>query len=324
MHLICGEALYDLFVDEGETGSTGEVRLKAVAGGSPFNVAVGMARLGVQVGFASDLARDFLGDRIAAQLTTEGVANQFLRRSAVITALAIIATDDLGKPRYSFSGLDQALYYPVGEVIDQVEDKIEGVHLGSIATVLPNSARPLLCLAHRFADRALISFDPNVRLSVVPERATWHGAIEDLRPLCHVIKVSEEDIALLYGDADPDAICRAWLNDRTALVVLTRGSQGASLFTHAAGCVEIPPADTVVVDTVGAGDSFMAAMLSMLTQERWVSSAAIASLNAKQLFALGSFAVGAAGVTCSRRGPILPTSLELEALTRCSIDGADV
>lgn len=135
--------------------------------------------------------------------------------------------------------------------------------------------------------------------------------------------MSEEDIAALYGVADADAVCRAWLTDRTALVVLTRGAEGASMFARAAFRVEIPPADTVVVDTVGAGDSFMAAVLSTLTRKGWVSSEAIAALNAKQLFALGSFAALAAGVTCSRRGPMLPNSLELESLDATSME-ADV
>lgn len=171
MHLICGEALYDLFVDDSELGSGGEIKLKAVAGGSPYNVAIGMARLGVQVGFASDIARDFLGDRIVAQLATEGVADSFLRRSAATTALAIIATDDVGEPSYSFSGLEQAVYYPLNEAVEKAEKVITGIHLGSIATVLPNSSRPLLDIVRRFADRALITLDPNIRLSIVPSLA---------------------------------------------------------------------------------------------------------------------------------------------------------
>lgn len=313
MHLICGEALYDVFVDDSERGS-GEVQLKAVAGGSPFNVAIGMARLHAQVGFASDLAQDVLGERMVAQLAREGVADHFLRRTARTTALAIVATDAAGKPTYSFSGLEQAVYAPTAEALDQAGDTISGIHFGSIATVLPNSARVLLALAHQFADRALISLDPNIRLSIVPEAAAWHRAIENIRPFCQFIKVSEEDIAALYGDTDSAAVCRTWLSDRTALVVLTRGEKGAWMFTRAAGRIDIPPVDVAVVDTVGAGDSFMAALLSVLTREAWMSSQSISALDAKQLFALGSFAARAAGVTCSRRGPMLPAASELEAL----------
>lgn len=319
MHLICGEALYDVFVDDCE-GSGVELLLKAVVGGSPLNVAIGMARLGASVGLASDLARDSLGNRIVAHLAKEQVAATFLRRTAAATALAVIITDDEGKPSYSFSGLDQAIYCPATEAVEQADAMITGLHLGSIAIVLPSSARPLLDLARRFADRALISLDPNIRLSIVSDVVIWRRAIDDLRAFCHVVKVSEEDIAVLYGDADPETLCQGWLSDRTALVVLTRGSAGASLFTRAVGRVQIPAADTAVVDTVGAGDSFMAALLSMLTRKTWVSSATLAALTAGQLFALGRYAALAAGVTCSRRGPTLPTTLELDALDATSIE----
>lgn len=316
MHLICGEALYDVFVNGESHGAGGEVALQAVPGGSPFNVAIGMARLGRQVGFASDLATDFLGDRIAAQLVQEGVSDMFLRRSATTTALAIVATDEVGKPSYSFSGLEQAIYCPVPESINQHEKGISGIHVGSIATVLPNSSVQLCDLVRRFADRALISFDPNIRLSVVPDHGVWRQAIEHIRPFCHVVKVSEEDIATLFADVDQDALCRSWLGDRTALVALTKGPDGAVLFTRGAGRITIPLVETVVADTVGAGDSFMAALLSMLIRMGWVSSEAIAQLDAEQLRSLGSFAALAASVTCSRRGPVLPTSSELEPLTR--------
>lgn len=324
MHLICGEALYDVFLDgrelDPEDRPEDELPLRAVAGGSPFNVAIGMARLGAEVGFASDLARDFLGERIVAQLAREGVADLFLRRSAPSSALAFVTTDEAGIPSYGFAGLEQAFYCPDDDAVQQADGRIGGIHLGSIATVLPNSARPLIDVARRFADRALISLDPNVRLSIVPAIAAWHQAIEALRPFCQVVKASEEDIAALYGDTDADAICRAWLTGRTALIVLTRGAKGASMFTRAAGRVDIPPAAARVVDTVGAGDSFMAALLFMLTRNGWVSHDVMAALAPKQLLALGSFAALAAGVTCSRRGPVLPTSSELPPLRATSME----
>lgn len=319
-HLICGEALYDVFPDGDGTASEDEVLLRAVAGGSPFNVAIGMARLGARVSFASDVARDFLGNRIVAQLASEGVALPFLRRAAPSTALAFVTTDEAGTPSYGFSGLEQALYCPDEEAVRQADEQIEGIHLGSIATVLPHSARPLINLARRFADRALISLDPNVRLSIVPEIAVWHQAIETLRGFCQLVKVSEEDIAALYGDTDPDGICRTWLTGRTALIVLTRGAQGASMFTRAAGRIDIACATTRVVDTVGAGDSFMAALLFMLKRNGWISHDALAALTPQHLLAVGSFAAMAAGVTCSRRGPVLPTSSELSALCATSME----
>ncbi len=314
MHLICGEALYDVLVDDGAPQSGTAVGLKAVAGGSPLNVAVGLARLGAAVALASDIARDFLGHRLAAQLAEEGVNDRFLRRSTPVTALALVGTDTDGKPSYSFSGLEQAVYAPPDDAIRSAEAGISGIHLGSIAIVMPNSAAPLLDLARRFADRALVSLDPNIRLAIVSGSEIWHRAIADVRPHCHVIKVSDEDIAALYEGADPEQVCRGWLTDRTVLVVLTKGADGAVMFTHGAGRVVIPPVKTFVADTIGAGDSFMAALLFGLVRNGWVSSRAIASLDVDQLLAIGSFAARAAAVTCSRRGPNLPNLSELDMI----------
>lgn len=314
MHLICGEALYDLFVDDRAPWSGSELGLKAVAGGSPFNVAVGMARLGAAVALATDIARDFLGDRLAAQLALEGVSDHFMRRSTPVTALALVATDATGKPSYSFSGLEQAVYAPPDDALQATKTRISGLHLGSIAIVMPNSAGPLLDLARVIADRALVSLDPNVRLSIISDPEIWRRAIAEIGPHCHVIKVSDEDIAALYEAADPEEVCRGWLTDRTVLVVLTRGDEGAVMFTRGAGRVAIPPVKTFVADTVGAGDSFMAALLFGLLRNGWVSPQAIVSLDAGQLMALGSAAARAASVTCSRRGPNLPSLSELDMM----------
>ncbi|UPT64802.1 MAG: carbohydrate kinase [Hyphomonadaceae bacterium JAD_PAG50586_4] len=317
MHLVCGEALFDVFVSDDTCASNNEVALKAIAGGSPFNVAIGMARLGARIGFGSDIARDALGERLAAMLAEEGISDRFLRRGAPSTALAIVSSDHAGKPSYSFSGLEAAIYCPDEDARNSEEDAVTGVHIGSIAIVMPNSARQLVELVRQFHERALISLDPNVRLSIEPDPATWRRAIDELRPWCHVIKVSEEDVAALYGAADAEEICRSWLNDRTALVVLTKGAEGAMIMT-ATERVEIAPADIIVVDSVGAGDSFMAAMLSKLVDGGWCSSKVIAALGTPQLFEIGAYAAHAAGVTCSRRGPVLPTSRDLESSARGS------
>lgn len=313
MHLICGEALYDVFADDHASGHEGEVLLRAVMGGSPLNVAIGMARLGREVALASDIAADFLGERIIAQLAQEGVSDRCVRRTAPATALALIALDASGQPQYSFTGLEQAKYCPAEDMLAALADTISGLHVGSIATVLPNSAQKLRDLVRSYADRALVSLDPNVRLSIEPDRALWQSAIDELRLFCQVIKVSEEDIAALYGDIDAAALCQSWLGERTALVVLTKGAEGAAMFTRSLGQIDVPPAATRVVDTVGAGDSFMAALLSYLTDNGWTSAPVIAALELNQIRDLGSFAARASGLTCSRRGPVLPTVQELDA-----------
>lgn len=313
MYLICGEALYDLFVDDGLPAPEGEAALRAIAGGSPFNVAIGMARLGEFVGLASDLARDALGERLVRQLRHEGVADLFLRRSAATTALAIVRPDATGSPSYSFLGLEDATYGPAVGALERSPIQVRGIHVGSIAIALPRSAHLLLDLVSRAAEKTFVSLDPNIRLSIIPDVAIWHDAVEKIRVVANIVKISEEDIAALYGDIDPAKICTGWLNDRTALVILTRGANGASLFSSSAGRIDVPAMPTNVADTVGAGDSFMAALLSMLRRYDLLSSRALASLDANRLCALGEFASLAASVTCSRRGPVLPTYAEMQS-----------
>ena len=127
------------------------------------------------------------------------------------------------------------------------------------------------------------------------------------------MEASEEDVASLYGDVDAEAVCRSWLNKKTMLVVLTRGATGAVIFSRAVGRVDIPPIDTIVTDTVGAGDSFMAALLAMLTIRKWDNRSAISSLTVEQITEIGAVAATAAALTCSRRGPALPTLRDLRA-----------
>jgi len=315
MHLICGEALYDVFIERTAVDRAGEISLKAVAGGSPFNVAIGMARLEASAAFGSDLARDVLGEGLVERLCTEGVDDRFLRRSAANTPLAFVSIDRAGSPSYRFQALEGASFCPDREVVEQFLADITGLHLGSIALILPRSAEALFAFARQMSDRALVSLDPNIRLSVEPDRSKWRKAIERVRPFAHLVKVSEEDLVAIYGSAaDVDSLCKTWLSDRTELVALTRGASGATFFSRTAGRVDIPALPTKVADTVGAGDSFMAAMLAALSRAGRLTPDSIAAQCSVQLHALGRFAAAAAALTCSMRGPVLPRLAQVERL----------
>ncbi|KRB80686.1 hypothetical protein ASE00_16760 [Sphingomonas sp. Root710] len=312
MYLICGEALYDVFVEQSEDAT--DVPLKAIAGGSPFNVAIGLARLNIPTSFGTDIATDVLGERMARLLTAEGVDLRFARRGAPSTPLALVATDEAGVPAYRFLGLEYGTYAPdLGKPGASVSD-IVGLHVGSVALVMPRSAATLLELSERFADQGLVSLDPNVRLSIEPDVAKWQAAIDRFRSHAHVVKVSDEDIRALYAGSDADEICESWLNERTAIVVLTRGSAGASIFSRKHGRIDIPAVESAVVDTIGAGDSFMAALLAILSRWQLRTSNALRTIGREEFLYLGQFAATAASLTCSRRGPSLPDFSEVDAV----------
>lgn len=313
MYLICGEALYDVFVDPMDVDLRRRLSLTAKAGGSPYNVAIGLARLGCKVALATEIAGDNLGRHLEARLELEGVDRRFLRRTARATPLAMVDVDSVGTPRYAFYGLENLLFHPQLDAVTPQWSSLMGLHIGSIPIVSPQSSAPLLELVGTAPSKILVSFDPNIRLAIEPDAARWREAVERFRQHAHLIKVSEEDLVNLYGSsADFDSIARSWLGGRCALVVVTRGANGATFHSRSAGRVQVPSIPVVVADTVGAGDSFQAAMLAWLGENRHASPAELAALTARNIADLGQFASHAAAATCRQKGPEFPYRRSLQ------------
>jgi fructokinase len=307
MYLICGEALYDVFIDPTTSRNSTTISLSAKAGGSPHNVAIGLARLGCPVAFATEIATDTLGRSLEARLRAEGVDCRVLRKTAKATPLAMVDVDAAGAPRYTFHGLDSVLFHPDPAATSPLWKSIHGVHVGSIPIVSRQSSAKLLELIKGVPQGVITSLDPNVRLAFEPDVEHWRTAVEAFRAHSNLIKVSEEDLAALFGSGvDADRVAARWLSDRCSLVVVTRGSAGASLFSSRAGKVDIPAIKVVVADTVGAGDSFQAAMLAWLEEKHAAGPVELANLSSDQLKVMGNFAAYAAATTCRHRGPEFP------------------
>ena len=307
MYLVCGEALFDVFVDPTTPYDHNQVTLFAKAGGSPHNVAIGLARLGCRVALATEIAADALGRRLESRLQSEGVDCRFVRRTAAATPIAMVDVHEPGTARYSFYGLDHLLYHPDPAAVQRELKSIIGVHVGSIPSVSHQSATHLVELVASMPARTLVSFDPNVRLSLEPDVARWHRAVDTFRQYAHVIKVGEDDLVQLYGGAaDVEAIAVSWLAHRCSLVVVTRSERGATLFSKACGKISVAAMPVVVADTVGAGDSFQAAMLAWFAENDRASPAQVSKLTTGELEAVGKFATLAASITCRYRGPEFP------------------
>jgi len=307
MYLICGEALYDVFIDPMNADVRRKVDLTAKPGGSPFNVAIGLARLGCPSYLATELALDTLGRNLEAKLRAEGVHCDFLRRTAKATPLAMVDVDATGTPTYAFHGLDGLLFYPDMSVVKKHWKELVGIHVGSIPIVSRSSSEPLLALLSEAPAKVLVSFDPNVRLTVEPDVDRWRQAVDRFRAHAHMIKVSEEDIVNLFGrDADQERIAESWLTHHCSLVAVTRGAFGATYYSRHSGKITVEAIPVVVADTVGAGDSFQAAMMAWLLENRHASPAELAALSPAQLRTLGQFAAQAAAATCRHRGPEFP------------------
>jgi len=310
MILVTGEALFDLFVSA-DRGTS--FAFDARPGGSSFNVAIGLARLGQPTAFLGGLSTDFLGQRLEHLLAEEGILRQFIQHPPRPTTLSIIGLGPGGVPAYAFYG-DGADQVVTLEAIPELPAAIRALHLSSFSTVIEPVGGTLEALVARESGRRLIAYDPNIRPTIVPDMEAWRRKFRHLLPFTHLLKISLEDFHLLFPGAEPAALARSWIAEGPRLVVVTRGAEGAMGWTAAAE-VEMPAIPTVLVDTVGAGDTFQAALLAGLAETGRLDPHALEVLTAPGLVELLSFAGRAAAITCSRRGADMPRRGELPALS---------
>lgn len=310
MYLVCGEALFDVFI-QSDGARSNELAFKAIAGGSPFNVALGMRRMGADSALFTGISSDSLGQRLRQVLHDEGVSDAYLIASDAPTTLAMVGVDAAGSPQYSFRGEGCADRLLLSEHLPTLDAQVRGLHVGSFSLVVEPVASTLLALVQREHQRRLISLDPNVRLGPAPDVALWRERVEAFASHAHLIKVSEEDLQLLYPEREPQQVAAGWLNERCQLVFLTHGSAGASVHCRH-GHWSAPAVPVHTRDTVGAGDTFQAALLSYLARHDLDSPEALKTLDRATIDDMLRLAIEAAALTCSRVGPDLPYLHELD------------
>lgn len=306
MYLVCGEALFDFFSEEDASGQAAKLNYKAIAGGSPFNVAVGLRRLGMKSAFFAGLSTDYLGRRLQQVLKDEGISERFLVEFDAPTTLAMVAVGANGSPQYSFRGEGCADRQLQLTHLPPLGDEIRGLHVGSFSLVVQPVGDTLLSLVKRESGKRLISLDPNVRLNPQPDIHLWRTRVAELVQHADLIKVSDEDLHLLYPDQAPESVLQGWLQHRCQLVFLTRGGDGASVFSRQHGTWSQPAVKVVMADTVGAGDTFQAALIAWLTEQQLDSVEGLQNLSREQIDAMLGFAIRAAALTCGKTGPDLP------------------
>ena len=308
MVVVSGEALMDIFASGRTPGGLG---LEACVGGSPLNVARGLARLGQAVAFLGGLSNDFLGDRLLQALAEDGVQTGCTVRLPARCTLGLVGLDAQGGPSYAFYGDGAADRLLPLSALQQVP-AAQAFHFGSFAMVVEPVASTLRALVQRESGRALIAYDPNLRLQVEPDVERWRQTLVWMLPHTHVLKISDEDLAQLYPGAEIEATVQAWLAAGITLVILTRGARGALAWRQAGTVLTVPPVAVEVVDTVGAGDTFQAGLLTALAERQALSIRALRALPDAELQEALSFAARAAAITCSRRGADLPRRTEID------------
>ena len=305
--VVCGESLFDVFL----SGATPMgLAMDARMGGSPFNVAIGLARLGRAVEFVGGVGRDGAAERILRGLAEEGVGTRHAPRVEAPTSLMLVGLDAAGVPTYTFYGRGGADHQVRTEHLAAVPAGAAAYHFGSYSTVVQPTGETQRALVERERGRGLISYDPNVRLRVEPRRETWQEMFLWMRTRAHLLKVSAEDLELLFPGVPEETCAREALSAGVRLFVVTRESRGAAGFTRSARA-EVPAVGVSVKDTVGAGDSFQAALLAWLSETGRLRPDALAALTTAELTAALAFAGRAAAITCSRRGADMPRRAEL-------------
>jgi fructokinase len=317
MILVCGEALIDLFVGAAEGTA---MPARAVAGGSPFNVAIGLARLGVKAAFLASISRDRFGALLAGILVREGVDDRFLVRTDRLSTISMVATDDNGQPSYAFHGegaADRSL--ALADLPATLPPDVQALTFGSYTMAVEPVGSAFAALAERECGRRVISVDPNLRPAVVGDMARWATAAERFYRTATIIKASDEDVRAAWGGRVSVAEAAVyWLNCGARLVVVTEGVKGATAFC-ATGHVSMPAHSVAVRDTVGAGDAFHAALLAQLAKTDRLSRDAIAELDLPAIRNLLGYAMAAAAVTVSRNSADLPTVADVEAGLAASV-----
>jgi fructokinase len=184
------------------------------------------------------------------------------------------------------------------------------LHVGSYTMVVGETARTQRVLVERVHGKGVVSYDPNLRLNVEPDLQAWRDTLDWMLPRTDVLKLSDEDLGLLYPGIDAAAFAADCLGKGAGLVALTRGGKGAFAW-HASGVVEVPPVHVDVIDTVGAGDTFQAALITRLDELGVLTPERVRGMDAETLLDAMRFAAQAAAITCSRRGADLPRRAEM-------------
>jgi fructokinase len=274
---VIGEILVDL-------ANTGGARYLAVPGGAPANVAVALSRLGIPTELIARISHDHFGEFVRAHLVESGVGREYCVTAAEPTTLAVATLSADQVATYSFYSQGTADWqWAADELPVRLPGHVRALVVGSLALGLPPGAAVIeqFVAEQRRAGELLIAYDPNIRPTLAAPREAEVARVERQIGLAHLVKASEEDLRWLYPDRDPHDVARQWQADCAGWVTVTCGPGGAFAICPDGREVAVPGRPVQVVDTIGAGDAFLAGLL--------------AGLDDRQLFGAGAGAGGGGG-----------------------------
>lgn len=307
MIVIGGEALVDL-VDDGGSPRT-------VAGGGPFNTAIAFGRLDVPVGFLGTISRDGDGQMLAKLLLDAGVDTSFVRWSDAPTPRAVVHHLGDGRNDYTFHLKGTSLEDLLPNELPVLPEDAWAVYVGTLALAIDPPASAYERLVDREAGRRQIILDPNVRSAIFGDVDVYRRRFERLARLADIVKLSEDDAAWIYPGLLAEDVLELILDLGPGVVSVTRGENGAIAGSNGV-VVDIAGIPVHVVDTVGAGDSFGAALITALVDEAAFGPRATRTTDEGVLARAVSYAIAASAITCTRSGAAPPSREEIEAQVR--------
>jgi fructokinase len=309
---VIGEALIDL-VRDAESGevaaSDGALSYRAHPGGSPYNVAIGLARLGQHVLLQARFGDDAFGRQLRAHALDNQVDLAIAVGAAEPSTLAIVGIDEAGDASYDFylNGTSDWQWTPAE--LDQLPADQTWVHTGSLASwTQPSAAVIGAHLQRLLASRPVtVSYDPNIRPRLMGGHQAAVATVERFVAMAHVVKASAEDLHWLYPGREVATVLRAWRDLGPSVVVVTDGGKGAHAITATGEPLTVASRPVTVVDTVGAGDAFMAGLINALAK----TPSMRAGLTDESLRAVIDEASTVAALTVAKAGANPPTAIEL-------------
>jgi len=305
---VAGEALIDFI-------NTGPLAFQGHFGGSPFNTAVAAARLGASTGYITQLSTDLFGEPLKAYLDSNGVDTRFVQRSEAPSTLAFVERGPTTN-RYVFLAKHSADAGYAPEPLPDLPPETVFLQFGSVSLLNEPAATTITNLIAKHADRLIVSFDPNVRPSLIPDMAAYRQRAQTWLRHSRLLKISDEDVALLMPGSSFEECAQAWFALGVQAVVVTQGGAGASLFQPGRSRIDVRPPQVTVADTVGAGDTFTAGLLTALLDQDVQHAGDLVRLGDEAWRQVLSFAATAAALNCTRVGCNPPQRAEVDAFLR--------
>jgi fructokinase len=304
MIISLGEALID-FVGEKELSFNG------FPGGSPYNTAIAISRLGIECRFLGRISRDLFGKKLVDYLNENNVGTDLVLRTDDKTTLSFVEKQKDGQACYAFFSNDAADRNWKVEELASIEIPADAqiIHFGSISFSQEPGGTAITGFLEKNS-RFLLSFDPNIRPSIIENRKNYMDRFERICRISTIIKLSDEDLKWIFPRMSREQSLKNLLDYGISLIALTEGKEGASLINKK-GIIKTPVFKLSVADTIGAGDTFHGALLTYIHKKKWFDRMLLSELKTEDLEAMGNFANKAAAINCSRSGANPPTEGEM-------------